>query len=227
MTHTWFDLLFMHWPIEVNLLRPIVPAFLEIDTFDKIGWIGVVPLGMKNIHFKDMPCLPFTHKFLELNVRTYVRWQGKSGVYFFSLDASNPLAVEVARLWYYLPYFHARMTHQSNGNKITFKSTRTDGHGRNALFDAIYGPVSEPYTAGKGTLEVWLTERYCLLTSAKGKPTIAEIHHRPWPLQKAKADLRVNSMVEALGLQLPDRQPLLHFARELETLEWSAKTIDN
>jgi uncharacterized protein YqjF (DUF2071 family) len=228
MTQTWFDLLFIHWPISTDLLRPLIPSFLEIDTFDRTGWIGVIPLGMKNIHFRNLPPIPFTSAFLELNVRTYVRWQGKAGVYFFSLDATNPMAVEVARRSYFLPYFHARIKHSLHGKDILYRSERVDWRSQRAVFEAIYRSISEPRFANKGSLEEWLTERYCLMTSTpKGKPVIAEIHHKPWPLQDAQALIRTNSVTEVLGIHLPDTEPILHFARELETLEWASETFNN
>jgi uncharacterized protein YqjF (DUF2071 family) len=226
MTQVWFDLLFIHWPISAEILRPLIPGFLEIDTFDQTGWIGVVPFGMKNVHFRNVPPIPSTSAFLELNVRTYVRWKGKSGVYFFSLDATNPLAVEVARLWYFLPYFHARMRHSHAGKDILYSSERTDWRSKRSVFEAIYRPLGEPYLAKKGSLEEWLTERYCLFTvTPKGEPVVADIHHKPWPLQNAQALIRTNSMTEVLGIQLPATEPILHFARELETLEWAIETF--
>jgi len=228
MTQTWYDLLFVHWPIDASSLRSLVPSFLEIDTFDQTAWIGVIPLGMRNIHFKNLPPIPFTSRFLELNVRTYVRSGEKRGVYFFSLDAANPLAVEVARGCYYLPYFNARMTHSCKGEDIVYKSERTDHRGRPGVFDASYRPIAEPQLTGKGSIEEFLTERYRLFTSTKtGEPLIAEIHHKQWALQVAQAEIRSNSMTEALGIKLPDVAPLLHFAKELETLEWAIERVGN
>lgn len=109
MAQTWVDLLFMHWPVNIDTLRPLIPSFLEIDTFDSMAWIGVVPFGMTNIHLNSLPPIPLFSRFLELNVRTYVKWKGKSGIYFFSLDASHPVAVETARTFFCLPYYNATM----------------------------------------------------------------------------------------------------------------------
>jgi uncharacterized protein len=227
MTQTWYDLLFVHWPIDASSLRSLVPNFLEIDTFHETAWIGVIPLGMRNIHFRNLPPIPFTSQFLELNVRTYVRSGEKRGVYFFSLDAANPLAVEVARTSYFLPYFNATMMHSCKGEDIVFKSERTDRRGKKCIFDASYRPIAEAQLTGKGTIEEWLTERYRLFTcSSTGKPKVAEIHHKQWSLQKAKAEIRANSMTEALGIKLPDTPPLLHFAKEMETLEWAIKSFE-
>jgi uncharacterized protein len=222
MAQTWVDLLFMHWPVRLELLRSLIPEPLEIDTFDGIAWIGVVPFAMTDIHFRNMPTAPYLSKFLELNVRSYVRWQGKSGVFFFSLDASNPIAVEVARLWFCLPYFHSQMTKHYHADEITYRSERTDGRAHQAVLETTYRCVNKPYFAQAGTLEAWLTERYCFFAAGKaGQIVRGDIHHKPWPLQQAQVEIRKNSMAEAIGIQLPKTEPLLHFVEKLETIEWS------
>ncbi len=100
----WQALLFMHWPLPAAVLRPLIPPGLTLDTFDGWAWLGVVPFTMAGVHARFLPPLPGTTTFPELNVRTYVTTEGKAGVYFFSLDAANPLAVRAARLGFRLPY---------------------------------------------------------------------------------------------------------------------------
>ncbi len=153
MEQTWVDLLFMHWPITSDRLRPLIPEPLEIDTYDGQAWIGVVPFGMTNVYFRNVPSVPYLSRFLELNVRSYVRFQGKSGVYFFSLDASNPVAVEVARLWFHLPYFRAQMSKCSDAGKFFYTSERIDSRGRQSEFAAAYRPTGEPYFSKKKRLK--------------------------------------------------------------------------
>jgi hypothetical protein len=222
MEQIWNGLLFAHWPIKAEALRGLIPSFLEIDQFDGTAWIGVVPFGMTAVRFRHLPAVPFMSAFPELNVRTYVRWKEKSGVYFFSLDAANPVAVEVARAWFCLPYYHARMSSQISGDGIRYHSKRTDKRGRAAEFEAEYAPASAPILSIPGTVEYWLTERYCFLTASRaGDIAIGEVHHRQWPLQKAKARITKNTMLNALGLEQPDSPPLLHFSRKLETIEWA------
>ncbi len=211
----------MHWPVSAEVLRPLIPEQLEIDTFEKTAWIGVVPFGMTNIHFRYLPSVPYLSTFTELNVRTYVRLRDRSGVFFFSLDAANPVAVEIARTWFYLPYFNAKMSKSSQAENIHYKSERSDSRARQCNLDTIYHPTSQQYYATTGTLEHWLTERYCFFASNKiGQIVIGEIHHKPWPLQQAEAEIRNNSLSEAIGIPLPQSKPLLHFVRKLETIEW-------
>jgi len=227
MGQTWEDLLFIHWPIKAKLLRELIPEPFEIDTFDGFGWIGVVPFCMTNIHFRNLPPVPFFSNFLELNVRSYVKWKGKAGVYFFSLDAENSVAVEVARNWFCLPYFNARMSKSRQSDHIHYKSERVDRRGRNASFEAMYCAIGEAEVAQAGTLAHWLTERYCFWAiNHSGRPIVGEIHHQPWPLQAAQAEIRQNNYAEVLGVDLPKTdQPLLHFARKLETIEWATSLV--
>src|SRR6266508_3536850 len=110
MRMQWHDLLFMHWPVNRDALRRYIPPRLEIDTFDGSAWIGVVPFRMSGVVPRLLPPVPYLSAFPELNVRTYVSAEGKPGVWFFSLDAGNPIAVEAARDVFHLPYYNAQMT---------------------------------------------------------------------------------------------------------------------
>lgn len=221
MAQTWRDLLFMHWPVNKRDLQDLIPGHFELDLFENSAWIGVVPFVMTNVHFRNVPPLPGLSSFPELNVRTYVTQRGKPGVYFFSLDAANLVAVEVARLWYRLPYFYASISKRSENGYVKYSSRRADRRGREADLFVDYKPVGEPFLSSPGSLDAWLTERYCLYTvSHNGQPLIGEIHHAPWPLQRAEADIKRNTMAAACGVQLPATYPVLHFAPQLETIEW-------
>lgn len=214
----WYDLLFAHWPVDSAVLRPLVPAELEIDTHDGQAWIGVVPFRMR-IQRRGLPGIPTARHFPELNVRTYVKHQGKPGVWFFSLDASSLLAVWGARMFFHLPYFHAQMSVRRDGEWIDYTSVRRGP--QPARFAARYRPVVPVGLAEHGSLEHWLTERYCLFArSRKGIWWCGDIHHAPWPLQAAEAEIRENLMLAPLGLPRPEGQPLLHFAREINVALW-------
>ncbi|HSS99558.1 MAG TPA: DUF2071 domain-containing protein, partial [Terriglobales bacterium] len=162
MAQTWNDLLFAHWPIDPQVLRPLIPPQLTLDLFQGRCWIGVVPFRMSNIHARFCPPLPGLSRFPELNVRTYVTLESKPGVYFFSLDAANLIAVWAARAFYHLPYFHAAMSCRSEGESIAYSSSRRR---ETADFRGRYRPIKPVELASAGTLEHWLTERYCLYTT--------------------------------------------------------------
>lgn len=226
MTMSWHDLLFMHWPIDVARLRPLLPASLPLDTFDGTAWVGVVPFRMSHVVPRGVPPLPWISAFAELNVRTYVDVGGKPGVFFFSLDAANPLAVWIARTAFRLSYFRARMQVDRSATGFRYHSRRVHRGAPPASFLATYAPDGPPYRATTGSLEHWLTERYCLYTTAPdGDPRRVEIHHRPWPLQPAQAHVEENGMAACHGIDLPSLPPLLHFAERLDVVAWPPERI--
>ena len=227
MEQTWHELLFAHWPVPVERLGPLVPSLLPVDAFDGQAWVGLVPFRMSRIRGRFLPPIPWLSSFPELNVRTYVTLDGKPGVYFFSLDAASRAAVWGARVSYRLPYFHARMSCEkpSAGSEEIYYGSERLHRPRPAVFRARYSPLGPVELRHAGTLEHWLTERYCLYTVAGGKVYRGEIHHDPWPLQNAEAEIEQNSMAAIAGIDLPQRLPLLHFARKQAVLIWPIRRI--
>ena len=224
----WHDLLFMHWPVPAAALRPLIPAGLDLDTFAGDAWLGIVPFRMTGIRHRVGPALPWLSAFAELNVRTYVTRGGRPGVWFFSLDAANPVAVRAARWRFHLPYFDARMAADPDGpagDGVRYRSVRTHRGAAAAAFAARYRPTGPAHRAAAGTLEHWLTERYCLYAAdARGGVHRGEIDHAPWPLQPAEAKVRRNTMADPLGVALPDGSaPLLHFARRVDVVAWELR----
>jgi uncharacterized protein len=226
MAQSWHDLLFAHWPVDAAMLRPHIPTKLDIDTFDGQAWLGIVPFSMTGVRLRWTPPLAWLSAFPELNVRTYVKAQGKPGVWFFSLDAANALAVAAARLTFHLPYFRARMKCREAGGWIEYQSYRSHWGAPGAEFQGRHRGAGEFFEAQPGTLAHFLTERYCLY-SAASKELIyrGEIHHPPWLLQEAEAQITNNSMAEAAGLRLPAELPLLHFARRQDMVAWAPQRI--
>jgi uncharacterized protein YqjF (DUF2071 family) len=222
MRQNWHDLLFMHWPLRHDDLRPLVPAQLALDTYDGQAWIGVVPFWMSGIRARGLPPFPGFSRFPELNVRTYVTHRGQPGVYFFSLDAANFTAVWAARKFYHLPYFRAEMRAEERKGEIVYSSRRLEG---SAEYFGQYHPVSDVRLRVNGSLECFLTERYCLYTVSDGSVYCGEIHHPPWPLQDAVAEITQNSMAAAAGITLPPVTPLLHFAKRLDVLIWPLERV--
>ena len=219
MAMRWHDLLFAHWSIEANALRAAIPAPLELDTVDGEAWIGVVPFWMSGIRPRFCPPLPGASTFPELNLRTYVRYGSRGGVYFFSLDAAHRLAVRVARRCFGLPYFDAEMHCQQAGDWIDYSSSRTHPDVVPAEFAARYRPIGPVQNAAPGSLEYFLTERYCFFTVDQHQQVHrTDIRHEPWPLQAAEWQVERCDMTKLLGLTLPAHQPLLHFSRRLDVL---------
>jgi uncharacterized protein YqjF (DUF2071 family) len=232
MEQTWHDLLFAHWPVRLEALRHAVPRELDLDTFEGNCWVGVAPFHMSGICLRGMPAIPGLSRFPELNVRTYVTFGGKRGVYFFSLDAGSLLAVWAARRFYLLPYFHAEMGVEIEDDWIAYRCKRRLAlENRNSRYlDRVeflgrYRPMAPVQLRSAGSLEHWFTERYCLYTVKAGRVHRAEIHHQPWPLQDAEAEIQMNTMALAAGISLPQVRPLLHFAKKLEVLIWPLRRV--
>lgn len=219
----WCDLLFAHWPVPVEAIRHLVPEPLQIQEFDGTSWAGVVPFRMEGVSPRRCPDVPGVSAFLELNLRLYVEFDGRPGVWFLSLDASNPLAVWAARTFFHLPYFRARMRIEEFAGNFSYYSERVVG--RHAL-EAIYGPAGDIYRAAPGTLEHWLTERYCLYAqSPSGQLFRGEIHHAPWPLQAAEAEFPFNDLATPHHFQLEGPPALLHFARKIDVVVWNLEPV--
>jgi uncharacterized protein YqjF (DUF2071 family) len=224
MTQTWHDLLFAHWPVDRSQLRSKVPAAFELDLFNGDAWIGIVPFHMTNVAPRGVPSLPWVSEFPELNVRTYVRVGDRAGIYFFSLDAGSALAVQAARTLLNLPYHSASMAVSRTGTVVGYSSARHSDP--TAQFSVTYEPIGSVFVALEGSLEYFLTERYCLYhLDHRGAPYRLEIHHPPWPLQRAEAQLVRNTMAEVNGVGLPDQPPLLHFAKRQDMVAWAPSAL--
>jgi len=223
MRMTWSELLFAHWPVDPNILAPLLPSGLALDTRDGKAWIGIVPFLMSNVAPRCCPPIPKLSRFLELNVRTYVTHDGKPGVWFFSLDAANPIAVRAARATFNLPYMDARMSLiKDDSGKFDYRSERTHRGEPQAKFDATYHPSGEAFHAQTDTLEHWLTARYCLYSAdRKGRLYRGEIDHGPWTLAPASWTERHNSMCDPWRIDLLG-QPHLLFAQPIKVRAWMA-----
>lgn len=218
---SWHDLLFAHWSFEPGEIQALLPEGVVVDTLDGRAWVGVVPFRMSDVAPRFVPALPWMSAFPELNVRTYVSIGGKPGVWFFSLDATNPVAVRVARTGFHLAYRDAKMSIFEKEGWYEYSSHRTCKADQPAAnFVGKYRPVDEVFLAQPGTIEHWLTARYCLYTTdRKGRLLRGEIDHPPWPLQHAKLEIEENSMLSWLGLDSTG-QPHLLFAKDIHVRAW-------
>jgi uncharacterized protein YqjF (DUF2071 family) len=222
-----------------------------VDEFEGVTWLGIVPFRMAGVMLRGLPDVPGFSAFPELNVRVYVTTGGKPGVWFLSLDATNPLAVWGARTFFHLPYYRSDIDVAAEGEGIGYKCVRRGGAGEQgqkraggggggagekstvsavggqARFEARYWPTSVVYAAAPGTLEHWLTERYCLYArSADGTVYRTEVHHQQWPLQQAEAEVTDNTISAAGGLPVSGPPALLHFARRLDVVVWPPERIE-
>lgn len=223
MEHHWGKLLFMHWPIPAESLRPLIPEPLEIDLFDGTAWIAVTPFTLWDVRLSFTPPVPWLSDFHELNVRTYVHYNGVPGVWFFSLDTNSMITVMGARTLFHLPYFNASIDLRQEEETIHYSLKRSGGPP--AEFEGSWTIKGGLHEAKPETLEFFLVERYCLYSTDNKNLYRCRIHHRPWPLQKAKVKSYRSTMIESHGLPTPTGEPLLHYAEAIEVGVWPLEKV--
>jgi uncharacterized protein YqjF (DUF2071 family) len=220
MGQSWLDLLFAHWPVPEETLRHVVPRELPLDIYDGHAWLGVTPFVVRGLRLRGTAPIPLLSSFPEINVRTYVRVGDKPGIYFLSLDAASHSAVYAARRSYRLPYFHSRIAATREGAWMYYSAQRSSSDAPPARFEARYRPHGERLPIVPGSLERWLTERYCLYTLDERRTILrGEIHHLPWSLRPATASIAANTMARPFGIEL-DGDPLLHFSPRQDVVLW-------
>jgi uncharacterized protein YqjF (DUF2071 family) len=215
----WAKLLFLHWAVPPEEVRPLLPPGLELDTFEGRAFIGLVPFTMAGIRPSGLPPLPGLSRTHEVNVRTYVHRVGRDpGVWFFSLDAAHGLGVRFARRFFHLPYHHARMSLSSgDGSSHHFRSERLGSGPERASCEVRYRPRGPVEPARPGTLEFFLAERYILYAPRAGSLYVGRVHHAPYPLQEAEAEIRTETLLAAAGIRRPDEAPIAHYAEQVST----------
>jgi uncharacterized protein len=208
MRQTWRRLTFLHWPFAPDLIRPLIPRSLDLDTLDGAAWIGLVPF---EIH--GTPLLPY---FPETNLRTYVIGPGgHAAVWFFSLEAARLAAVIGARAAYHLPYFWAGMRVRSENGAIRYRSRRHWPHDSSAMTDILIEPGETLAPSQIAALDHFLTARFRLYTLARGRLAYAQIEHPAWPLARGRVIELKQTLFASAGLPAPAGDPLVHYSEEL------------
>ena len=225
MYQSWRKLLFMHWKLPPELLRPHIPNRLQIDTFDGQAWIAVTPFIVRNLRPVFLPPFPWLSDFNEVNVRTYVHYDGVPGVWFFSLDADSVLAVAGASTAYRLPYRHARIRFREEKDQIFYSSRRIAYPVPPADLELSWRKGEMLGEAEPDSLEFYLVERYCLYAVDGSEVYRARIHHPPWKLQRAELVSLRSTMLERQGLPQPAGEPLLHYSEIQDTAIWPLQKV--
>jgi uncharacterized protein len=226
-TQDWLDLLFAHWPVPVSQLRPHVPAALDIDTYSGTAWVSLVAFRLERIRRRWLPSPEFLTNSLELNLRTYVRHHGESGIYFLSIHANNPLLVGLARLATPLPYQSARMNYNRQESSLRFHAKRPIAEGIDRRFAASFKPLGQAYRAEAGSLDHWLVERYCLFVEGpRGRLLRTIVEHPPWEVQSVQAQVTGNTMGDSFGMDLTIAPALAHFSVGVHAFIWPFADAD-
>ncbi|HKP45386.1 MAG TPA: DUF2071 domain-containing protein [Pyrinomonadaceae bacterium] len=226
MHQTWGKLLFIHWRVPEQWLRPFIPEPLDLDLYGDSAWLAITPFTMWDIRAFPpfVPAIPGLNSMEELNVRTYVHLDGVPGVWFLSLDANSSAAVLAARTFFRLPYFNADISFEQEGDEITYELHRDDEKPAQLSASWKIGkplPQSQP-----GSREFFLTERYCLYTADEETIYRARIYHQPWPLQQAELLSFDTDIFAADGLPKPQGQPLAHYAEEVSVNIWPLEEVE-
>jgi uncharacterized protein len=224
MHQRWNNLLFLHWPIDPLLLRPLIPDDLAIDTFEGTAWIGITPFHLEDLRPPMLPALPGLSAFNELNLRTYVLHNGTPGIWFFSLDASKLLPAMAARIFFMLPYFKASIRFQEGEDLFSFSLNRPGA--RPAKFKANWRTGSRLRAPDTESLAFFLVERYCCFAVEGRSIYQIRIYHHPWILNDAEATVEESTMVGSLGVPEPVSEPLCHFSRSLDVEVWAPHRVN-
>lgn len=219
MRQVWRDLLFLHWPVDPDVLQSTLPDGLEVDTYEGKAWLGVVPFDMEGVTPRGCPAPSAVSDFPELNLRTYVKRNGVPGVWFYSLDVNKALPVWAANTFFHLPYFKAKMHLEREGDVIHYT------HQRGSLaFEATYSPQGDPIAYPKDSFETWSTSRYCLFAQSKwGRFFRGDIHHAPWSLQPAKVEIHTNTFLQ--DFPVGEMHPSALFSKELHVVVYPLERV--
>jgi uncharacterized protein YqjF (DUF2071 family) len=231
MTQRWSDLLFAHWHVPAAAIAQLLPEGLQPDTFQGSAWVGAVPLLIDRFNFRGIPAVPGARHFPELHFRTYVRDQhGTPGIFNISVDIGNLLAMAAVRIVFQMPCNWAEMRlKQRTEREFSFYSRRMlSSH--EVIFSARYrglGPTRRLAEIRSGTLEYFLTERYCLFArNHAGVAVRANIHTVASPLEDAEAEIERNDLPTACGISVPAQEPVLHYSRRLAVYVWPIELVE-
>lgn len=218
MYQSWRSLLFLHWEVDPDALRRLIPPHLELDLFEGRALVGLVPFTMRAVRPAWLPALPWLSYFHETNVRTYVHNQGRDpGVWFFSLEAANPIAVHLARRFFHLPYHWATMSLQRDAtNAIHYTSRRRVRETPPPTTDIRARPTGTPRPAEPGTLDHFLLERYLLYAFDGSSLYQGQVYHHPYPAQSAEVLGIEENLLAAAGITRGGEHLLAHYSEGVD-----------
>ena len=211
MYQRWEELLFLHWPVEPQVVAKVLPPGLGVDTYKGKAWLGVVPFSMRGVRPRFLPAVPGLSSFPGLNLRTYVVDElGRPGVWFYSLDTPKHLPNWIARTFFHLNYRFARIQVEDKGSSRSYRSELWMGTDWDAPQEYEWERIGEPFTAKPGSLDFFLAERYRLFAynDAKAQLMTGQVHHQAYPLQQVNLKRYSKRIFTLNGLSKPDSLPV-------------------
>ena len=209
MHQSWNELLFLHWKIDPAEIQATLPPGLTVDTFQGDAYLGVVPFYMCNVRPRFLPSVSWISNFLEMNVRTYVHdEEGRPGVWFYSLDANQKLAVRIARKFFNLPYFDAKMSAKMDDLTVNYHSQQNETD-ETAILQYSPSEVFTPNQNYSESLEFFLIERYFLFAYNTKKQQLysGRVHHHAYPLHQVNVIQYSDFPIKLAGFNQPHRAP--------------------
>jgi len=206
MSQTWQDVLFLHWPLSPQELEKHIPSELKLDLFEHNAWLSAVLFKVQGHRLRFLPSFPGMNTYLQLNVRTYVEFNGKKGIYFFHLDVTNYFFSKITALGS-LPYRYSKILVEQRDNYYAYTS----------YYKALDERLRVSFKLGKNTqtnFDQWLVERYH--SWAKWEDTLfrIDIQHAPWELQQAKATIQSNTLASFMKGTFQGTPPIAHYAKK-------------
>jgi len=220
LSMAWKDLLFASWRLPIHVVRAKVPPELELDTFDGSAWVTMVPMHITDIHFRGVPAIPGMESLRELNLRTYVKLNGKAGVYFLSIECPAVLSDWMAVHFFGVPYLKAQIAIAKDGDSHHYASERAHELHPPAAFFGTFQPAGETFNPTAGSLEAFLVERFCLFYVKDGKVHRGDILHDTWKLQNANLKIELNTIGKSAGLELSEKPDHIVFSSSTNTYIW-------
>ena len=209
----WSDLLFLHWPVPVATLEERLPRGVETDTWQGRAWVSLVLFRLK-VRPAWLPFLPGVSDLTEVNLRTYVRCGGRTGVWFLSMHADNRWAVRLAKLLTPLPYYHTALSYRHT--ETTFQFTGCGVLAPDVPHMLTFQPAGETRAAADEVLDTWLLERYRAFVGIPGGLTEAEVEHVPWMVRGVELSWPTDGLGKGWGLDLSHPPERCHFSPGVE-----------
>ena len=206
----WNRAIFLHYKVDLFELEKFVPDELEIDLFDGSPWVSVVAFTMERIRPRNLPSFPLISNFDEINIRTYVKSNGKTGVYFLSIEGGKSLSCKVAKGISELPYRYSKIKRTEK----VYQSVNSKLKDKLDVEFTLRNKSNE-----KTDLDKWLTERYALFQDTDNAINQFEIHHVEWPVQDInihKLELNYPRFENLLNRE-PDR---IQYSKGVQVLAW-------
>ena len=221
------DLVFASWAVAPDVIRPLVPAMLELDTFDEQAWVTVEALTMSTVRVRWLPTPLLSIDMPEIAVRTYVRFRGQRAIYFLSLECPPPFGSTLAQYLFKMPFHDAAVTVTVNGDNYHAESFRTR-RGEPPVQFSVHGRIAgPPESVQAGGVDEFLLRQTCMFTVGSASDLHrADVTHRTSAVQPFVGMIDVNTLLPACGVPLPATPPRLRYYAGEDAMVWPTVRVE-